>query len=86
MAASLSTLYTCVFTSTHSSSVIIKFTDDTMLLGLILDCDQMVEKLSSERYHNNSGLNVCICEKMVVDFRRKKQRSHATRLRMNEPQ
>lgn len=64
----------------HSSNTIVKYTDDTVVVGLISDNNESayleeVEGLSSWCKDNNLDLNVTKT-KEIVDFRREKQRFH----------
>ncbi len=66
----------CVHTlATHSSNVIVKFADDTTVIGLITDNDEMayreeVSTLTKWCQVNHLSLNIDKTKQLVVDFRR----------------
>ncbi len=71
----LYSLYTHDCTATHSSNVIVKFADDTMVIGLITDNDEMayraeVSTLTKWCQENHLSLNIDKTKELVVDFRR----------------
>ncbi len=70
----LYSLYTYDCTATHSSNVIVKFADDTTVIGLITDNDETAyrEEVSTrnKRCQNNPSLNIDKTKELVVDFRR----------------
>ncbi len=71
----LYSLYTHDCTATHSSNVIIKFADDTMVIGLINDNDEMayreeVSTLTKWCQENHLSLNIDKTKELVVDYRR----------------
>ncbi len=71
----LHSLYTHDWTATHSSNVIVKFADDTTLMGLITDNDEMayreeVSTLTKWCQENYLSLNIDKTKELVVDFRR----------------
>ncbi|XP_053722811.1 uncharacterized protein LOC128759684 [Synchiropus splendidus] len=71
----LFSLYTNCCTSSHKSVKLIKFADDTTIIGLISDGDESayrreVERLVSWCSHNNLELNAQKTVEMVMDFRR----------------
>uniref|UniRef100_A0A1A8ATP4 Reverse transcriptase domain-containing protein n=1 Tax=Nothobranchius furzeri TaxID=105023 RepID=A0A1A8ATP4_NOTFU len=71
----LFTLLTHDCVATHSSNYIIKFADDTTLVGLISKNDESayrdeVQRLTNWCKVNNLSLNVDKTKEMVVDFRR----------------
>uniref|UniRef100_A0A8C7XV90 Reverse transcriptase domain-containing protein n=1 Tax=Oryzias sinensis TaxID=183150 RepID=A0A8C7XV90_9TELE len=73
----LYTLYTQDCTSTHPSNTIIKFADDTTVVGLISGNDESayqdeVERLCVWCEKNNLILNTTKTKEMVVDYRRNK--------------
>lgn len=83
----LYSLYTPDCTATHQSNSIVKFADDTVVVGLISNNNEAayleeVELLSSCRKDNNLDLNVAKTKEVVVDFRRERQRTHYTPLRI----
>ncbi len=72
----LYSLYTHDCVSSHSSTSIIKFADDTVVLGLISKNDETayldeVERLSSWCQDNCLSLNVSKTKELIVDFRKK---------------
>uniref|UniRef100_A0A669C1K0 Reverse transcriptase domain-containing protein n=1 Tax=Oreochromis niloticus TaxID=8128 RepID=A0A669C1K0_ORENI len=71
----LFSLYTNCCTSTHQSVKLIKFADDTTIIGLISDGDESayrkeVERLVSWCSHNNLVLNAQKTVEIIVDFRK----------------
>ena len=77
----LYSLYTYDCTATHSSNVLIKYADDTTVMGLIDDDDETayraeVEKLTQWCQENSLALNVSKTKELIVDFRRP-EREHA---------
>ncbi len=71
----LYSLYTHDCTATHSSNVIVKFADDTMVIGLITDNDETayraeVSTLTQWCQENHLSLNIVKTKELVVDFRR----------------
>lgn len=73
----LYSLYTQDFTAIHPSNSIIKFGDDTTVVGHISGCDETayrdeVEQLSKLCKANNLLLNQLKTQEVIVDFRRKK--------------
>ncbi len=66
----------CVHTlATHSSNVIVKFADDTTVIGLITDNDETtyreeVSTLTKWCQVNHLSLNIDKAKQLVVDFRR----------------
>ncbi len=74
----LYSLYTHDCMSSHSSTYIIKFADDTVVLGLISNNDETtyldeVEKLTSWCQDNCLSLNVSKTKELIVDFRKRQQ-------------
>ncbi len=59
----LYSLYTHDCTATHSSNVIVKFADDTTVIGLITDNDETA-------YREEVSTLTKWCQELVVDFRR----------------
>ena len=77
----LYSLYTHDCTATHSSNIIIKYADDTTLMGLIEGDDETayraeVGTLTQWCHNNNLALNVSKTKELIVDFR-KQEREHA---------
>ncbi|KAI3363482.1 hypothetical protein L3Q82_012093 [Scortum barcoo] len=80
-------LYYSLFThdcvATHSSNTIIKFADDTTVIGLITGDDETayrevrVRALTSWCQDNNLHLNVSKTKELIVDFRRRQREEHA---------
>ncbi len=73
----LYTLYTHDCTPTHSSNTIIKFADDTTMVGLISGGDESayrdeVEQLSVWCIENNLALNTTKTKELIFDCRKKK--------------
>ncbi len=71
----LYSLYTHDCVSSHSSTSIIKFADDTVVLGLISNNDETtyldeVERITSWCQDNCLSLNVSKTKELIVDFRR----------------
>ena len=71
----LYTLYTHDCTPTHQSNTIIKFADDTTVVGLISGGDETAYRVEVERLSvwcntNNLILNTSKSKELVVDFRR----------------
>ncbi len=70
----LYSLYTHDCTATHSSNVIVKFADDTTVIGLITDNDETayreeVSTLTKWCQENHLSLNIDKTTELVVDFR-----------------
>ncbi len=83
----LYSLYTHDCVSSHSSTSIVKFADDTVVLGLISNNDETayldeVERLTSWCQNNCLSLNVSKTKELIVDFR-KKQRLPYTPLKIS---
>ncbi len=77
----LYSLYTDDCVSSHSSTSIIKFADDTVVLGLIYNNDETaylneVERLTSWCQDNCLSLNVSTTKELIVDFRKRQQRPY----------
>ncbi len=76
----LYSLYTHNCTATHSSNVIVKFADDTTVIGLITDNDETayreeVSTLTKWCQENHLSLNIDKTKELVVDYRRQ-SRTH----------
>ncbi len=74
----LYSLYTHDCVSSHSSTSIVKFADDTVVLGLISNNDETayldeVERLASWCQDNCLSLNVSKTKELIVDFRKRQQ-------------
>ncbi len=74
----LYSLYTHDCMSSHSSTSIIKFADDTVVLGLINNNDEAayldeVERLTSWCQDNCLSLNVSKTKELIIDFRKRQQ-------------
>ncbi len=68
-------LYTHDCAATHSSNVIVKFADDTTVIGLITDNDETAYRaevitLTKWCQENHLSLNIDKTKELVVDFRR----------------
>ncbi|KAK3550416.1 hypothetical protein QTP86_025165, partial [Hemibagrus guttatus] len=79
----LYTLYTHDCTPTHHSNTIVKFVDDTTVVGLIAGRDELayrdeVEWLSGWCRENNLLLNTTKTKELIIDYRRKE--THITPL------
>ncbi len=77
----LYSLYTHDCVSSHSSTSIIKFADDTVVLCLINNNDEAayldeVERLTSWCQDNCLSLNVSKTKELIVDFRKRQQRPY----------
>ncbi len=77
----LYSLYTHDCVSSHSSTSIITFADDTVFLGLISNNDETaylgeVERLTSWCQDNCLSLNVSKTKELIVDFRKRQQRPY----------
>ncbi len=77
----LYSLYTHDCVSSHSSTSIVKFADDTVVLGLISNNDEVaylevVESLTSWCQDNCLSLNVSKTKELIVDFRKRQQRPY----------
>ncbi len=69
----LYSLYTHDCTATHSSNVIVKFADDTTVIGLITDKTAYREEVSTLTkwcQENHLSLNIDKTKELVVDYRR----------------
>ncbi len=71
----LYSLYTHDCTAAHSSNVIVKFADDTTVIGLITDNDETayreeVSTLTKWCQENHLSLNIDKTKELVVDYRR----------------
>ncbi len=71
----LYSLYTHDCTATHSSNVIVKFANDTTVIGLITDNNETayreeVSTLNKWSQENHLSLNIDKTKELVVDFRR----------------
>ncbi len=76
----LYSLYTHDCVSSHSSTSIVKFADDTVVLGLISNNDETaylgeVERLTSW-CRTTVSLNVSKTKELIVDFRKRQQRPY----------
>ncbi len=77
----LYSLYTHDCTATHSSNVIVKFADDTTVIGLITDNDETayreeVSTLTKWCQENHLSLNIDKTKELVVDYRRHPTHTH----------
>ncbi len=79
-------IHDCV--SSHSSTSIVKFADDTVVLGLISNNDETayldeVEKPTSWCQDNCLSLNVSKTKELSVDFRKRQQQQECPTLRVS---
>ncbi len=86
----LYSLYTHDCVSSHSSTSIIKFADDTVVLGLISNNDETanldeVERLTSWCQDNCLSLNVIKTKELIVDFRKRQQRPYTPLMTSGTP-
>ncbi len=77
----LYSLYTHDCMASHSSTSIVKFADDTVVLGLINNDDETayldeVERLTSWCQDNCLSLNVSKTKELIVDFRKRQQQPY----------
>ncbi len=77
----LYSLYTHNCVSSHNSTSIIKFADDTVVLGLIYNNDETtyldeVERLTSWCQDNCLSMNVSKTKVLIVDFRKRQQQPY----------
>lgn len=68
--------------ATYTSNVIVKFADDTTVVGLITDNDESayreeVHTLTNQCHDNNLSLNISKTKELVVDFR-KQNKEHSS--------
>jgi hypothetical protein len=73
----LYSLFTHDCTARHDSNTIIKFADDTSVIGLITDNDETayreeVRDLAVWCQDNNLSVNVIKTKEMIVDYRKKR--------------
>ncbi|KAK1784337.1 hypothetical protein P4O66_003513, partial [Electrophorus voltai] len=83
----LYSLYTYDCTATSSSTIVVKFADDTVVTGLISDNDERayleeIKHLENWCQENNLLLNVSETKELIVD-RRKKQERHYPPVRIS---
>ncbi len=77
----LYSLYTHDCVSSQNSTSIVKFADETVVLGLISNNDETayldeVERLTSWCQDNGLSLNVSKTKELIVDFRKRQQRPY----------
>ncbi len=72
----LYSLYTHDCVSSHSSTSIIKFADDTVVLGLISNNNETAYLDEVEQTSVCSSLNVSKTKELIVDFRKRQQRPY----------
>ncbi|KAK1792043.1 hypothetical protein P4O66_001822 [Electrophorus voltai] len=80
-------LYTYDCSATSSSTIIVKFTDDTVIMGLISDNDERayleeIKHLENWSQGNNLLLNVSKTKELIVDCSKKQER-HYQPVRIN---
>ncbi len=85
----LYSLYTHDCVSSHSSTSIVKFADDTVVLGLVSNNDEAaylheVERLTSWCQDNCLSLNVSKTKELIVDFRKRQQQPYTPTFRVME--
>ena len=78
----LFSLFTHDCVATHSSNLIVKFAEDTTIVGLITESDESayrgeVDTLTTWCQDNNLTLNISKTKEMIVDFRRRQEVEHA---------
>ncbi len=86
----LYSLYTQNCVSSHSSTSIIEFADDTVVLGLISNNDETayldeVERLISWCQDNCLSLNGSKTKELIVDFRKRQQRLYTPLMNSRTP-
>ncbi len=86
----LYSLYTHDCVSSHSSTSIVKFADDTVVLGLVSNNDEAayldeVERLTSWCQDNCLSLNVSKTKELIVDFRKRQQRPYTPLMISGDP-
>ena len=74
----LFSLFTHDRAATQSSNLIVKFSDDTTIVGLITDNDESayregVDTLTTWCQDNNLSLNISKTKEMIVDYRRRQK-------------
>ena len=77
----LFSLFTLDCVAKHSSNFLVKFADDTTIVGLISDSDESayreeVDTLTSWCEDNNLSLNISKTKEMIVDYRRRQEEEH----------
>ncbi|KAK1803911.1 hypothetical protein P4O66_003852 [Electrophorus voltai] len=77
----LYSLYTYDCTATSSSTIIVKFADDTIVMGLISDNDERayleeIKHLENWCQENNLLLNVSKTKELIVDCSKKQERHY----------
>ncbi|KAK1786183.1 hypothetical protein P4O66_017898 [Electrophorus voltai] len=75
----LYSLYTCNYTATSSSTIIAKFADDNVVVGLISDSDERayleeIKHLENWCQENNLLLHVSKTKELIVDCSKKQER------------
>ncbi len=71
----LYSLYTHDCAATHSSNVIVKFADDTTVIGLITENDETAYRAEVTKWcqENHLSLNIDKTKELVGDFRRQRR-------------
>lgn len=82
LSPALFTLFTHDCAATHPTNTVVKFADDTTVVGLISDNDEThyreeVHQLTQWCSANNLVLNTGKTKEVIVDFRRSRKRAHA---------
>ncbi|KAK3567138.1 hypothetical protein QTP86_010429 [Hemibagrus guttatus] len=83
MSPLLYSLYTYVCEATTNSKTVIKFADDTVVVGLISDNNEMayleeIRNLENWSQRNNLLLNVSKTKELIVDFSTKQEKNYLT--------
>ncbi|KAI3373024.1 hypothetical protein L3Q82_023467, partial [Scortum barcoo] len=82
LSPALFTLFTSDCSAIHSTNTIVKFADDTTIVGLILDNDEThyreeIQHLTQWCSNNNLVLNTSKTKEVIVDYRRSRRTEHA---------
>ncbi|KAI3363725.1 hypothetical protein L3Q82_001339 [Scortum barcoo] len=82
LSPALFTLFTSDCSAIHSTNTIVKFADDTTIVGLISDNDEThyreeIQHLTQWCSNNNLVLNTSKTKEVIVDYRRSRRTEHA---------
>ncbi|KAI3374481.1 hypothetical protein L3Q82_006306 [Scortum barcoo] len=82
LSPALFTLFTSDCSAIHSTNTIVKFADDTTIVGLISDNDEThyreeIQHLTQWCSNNNIVLNTSKTKEVIVDYRRSRRTEHA---------
>ncbi|KAI3354636.1 hypothetical protein L3Q82_019140 [Scortum barcoo] len=82
LSPALLTLFTSDCSAIHSTNTIVKFADDTTIVGLISDNDEThyreeIQHLTQWCSNNNLVLNTSKTKEVIVDYRRSRRTEHA---------